>query len=183
LKPSTIRVWDRKGKDIAILRPVEKEEKKMSKNFLPALWARDAFGGTDDGGTRLQLVTSGRQGEIISWSESATVADEIHSLHSNYTIFGVIQCGDVLWSLSYEPVIVGWNLKHNYVEAVIPSFRGVCSLQASPLDYTRVAIGGMDNAIRVIGMESGYPELAPSKVPTVTAKLKGKVTAVSLIIL
>lgn len=183
IKQATIRVWDRNGKDVTMIKPSDKDAKdrKQLKNCLPITWASWTQDVNEiDKETKLELVSCGRLGEIIGFAESGTMPDVHHSLHSNYTIFGIVQCGDVLWSLSYEPIIIGWNMKHDYVESVIPTFKGVSSIQVSPVDYTRVVFGGMDAMIRIVGMPNGYPEISTSKVPTVTSKLKGKVTAVRL---
>jgi hypothetical protein len=94
----------------------------------------------------------------------------------------MVQCGDILWSLSYEPIIVGFNLREMEVECVIPTFKGATMIVPSLVDPTRVAIGGTDSVIRVLNCIEGYPTNPESclKAPMNSHKLKGKVTCVSL---
>ena len=177
VKQPSIRVWDRNGRDVKMLHPWEKDMRgaKLSKSFIPICWSRNPNTG------KLALISCGRQGEIICYSD--TMKDVIHSLHSNYTIFGLIQCGDILWSLSYEPYIVGWNLRTEQPHAILPGFRGVCTLQPSPMEGSRVALGGGDNMIRIIKMGSpNYPDLLPVEVdpPIVSTRVSGRITAVNI---
>jgi hypothetical protein len=174
-KQPSIRVWDRTGVDVKILHPWDKEMRteKLSKSFVPSQWGRDPKTG------KVVLFTCGKSGEILSYSD--TVKDEVHSLHTNYTIFGLVQCGDILWSLSYEPFIVGWNLRTEEPELLISAFRGICTIQASPMDSSRVGIGGGDNMIRVVKMGNpDYPELKPMEIeaPICSKRVTGRITAV-----
>jgi hypothetical protein len=102
-------------------------------------------------------------------------------VHTHNAIFAIIQCGDILWSFSYEAMIVGWNLRTMELECVIPTFKGACTLAPSPVDSSRLAVGGTDSVIRVLKCVSGYPTSGDvcTKAPVITHKLKGKVTAVS----
>ena len=93
----------------------------------------------------------------------------------------MIQCGDILWSLSYEPMIVGWNLRTAEIECVVPTLKGISAMHLSPIDASRLAIAGSDSVIRVLKCEPGYPEVGNSctRAPTSTQRLRGKITAVS----
>lgn len=66
------------------------------------------------------------------------------------------------------------------VECVIPTFKGICVLSPSPVDSSRLAIGGTDSVIRVLKCVSGYPNEGDgcNRAPILTHRLKGKVTAV-----
>jgi hypothetical protein len=97
----------------------------------------------------------------------------------------MVQCGDILWSLSHEPIIVGFNLRKMEVECVIPTFKGATMIVPSLVDPTRVAIGGTvgtESVIRVLNCTEEYPTNPESclKAPMDSHKLKGKLSCVSL---
>jgi len=180
MKQPSIRVWDATGRDVKLLRPWTKDMRtgKAVKSFGPSCI------GKDPKTNRLVLFTCGKHGEILSFANS--IVDHVHNIHTSTIIFGLIQCGDILWSLSHEPLIVGWNLNTQQPEVVIPTFRGISTMQFSPMESSRLALGGGDGMIRIVKIENpDYPEVGPIEIeaPIVSPRVTGKVTAVSLILL
>jgi len=94
----------------------------------------------------------------------------------------MVQCGDILWSLSFEPIIIGWNLAKEDLECIVPTFRGLNALVPSPQFPSLVVMGGVDMHLRSIFMDDGYPECSSSRRPNMTFRLRGKITCVSSIL-
>lgn len=91
-----------------------------------------------------------------------------------------MQCGDIIWSTSYEPVIVGWDLRKMAVSCVIPTFKGICSIAPSPSYGGFIGVGGTDAFIRVMDFTEEYPNKAASKAPLLTIRMRSKIMAVNM---
>lgn len=83
-----------------------------------------------------------------------------------------------MWSTSYEPVIVGWNLRTGMVSCIIPTFKGVCAITPSPSVGSLIGFGGSDGWIRVIDFTKNYPAKSAAKPPGLTFRMKSKIMAV-----
>jgi WD40 repeat protein len=174
IKPPSIRIWDCHAKEITILHPseVDTKSRKLVETYVPALWVTHPI--TNE----VALVSSGLDGEVVIWADNKNIVPQtLHTLCTNYVVSAFVQSGDILWTLTAEPLIVGLNLRTGET-SIIPTYNGICTMQASPLEHTRVAVGGMDSSIRILKMGAGYPQAADQDAPIVSAELKGKITAV-----
>ena len=175
IKPPSIIVWDRRGKEVTKLLPWELDSiaRKLVQTYIPCIWL------THPVTKEVGLVSCDFEGHVIIWTEEMVgTPQKLHVLTSNFVVFGFVQCGDILWTLTQEPVIMGWNFVTGKTECVIPTYEGICSIQTSPLEQSHVALGGMDCAVRIIKMGADYPQDAEEAVPIISIPIKGKITAV-----
>ncbi|ODN03766.1 Gem-associated protein 5 [Orchesella cincta] len=175
LKAPTIRLWGKNAEDRGIYQVWEKERHgaKPFRNFSPLLWATDPNSGLP------LLLTSAKQGQIMSYSSDSILPDIVHDVHQHSSIFGLVQCGDILWSTSYEPVIVGWNLRTMKVSCVIPTFKGVCAITPSPSVESLLAVGGNDACIRAVNFSTDYPRKNCLLSPSISSRMRSKIMALA----
>jgi len=181
-KPPCVKVCDREGKDIVILSQDEPKpiltDKKMTVRSVPSLWIH-LPSDSEEQDRQLTMVSIDTEGKVVSWNQTKTPPEIVHSLHQNCQVFGLIQSGDVLWSISKEPYIIGWNLRSSKVEAIIPTYAGICSISGNSIEGTRFAVGGVDSYIRVLKVDPDYPNGKIPEMPLLPSRLQGKITAVS----
>ncbi|CAL8125894.1 unnamed protein product [Orchesella dallaii] len=175
VKPPTIRLWSKNAEDRGIYQVWEKEKhgSKPFRNFSSLLWATDPNSGSSF------LLTSAKHGQIISYSSDSLLPEFVHDVHQHSSIFGLVQCGDILWSTSFEPVIVGWNLRTMKVSCVIPTFKGVCAISSSPSVESLLAVGGNDACVRAVNFVSDYPRKNSVGPPVVSARMRSKIMALA----
>ena len=177
----TIRVWDKTGRDVTVLKVTESEEaqaaaapliagRRTPKVFIPVGWIRDPV-------TNQIRLYSSVKNSIVSWTSVGSY-EPVHTLHSGGQVFGIIQTGDVIWSVGREAMIIGWNIRENKQHLIIPVIKGICYAQASSVSSQEVALGGADGILRVLTMQEGYPGRTAHSVPVQTFNVDSRVTAV-----
>ena len=177
----TIRVWDRTGNDVTVLKVTESEEvqaaaaplnigRRTPKIFVPVGWIRDPL-------TNQIRLYSSVKSSIVSWTSVGSY-EPVHTLHSGGQVFCIVQTGDVIWSFGRETMIVGWNLRESKQHSIIPVIKGICCVQTSSVCSQEVALGGADGILRVLTMQEGYPGRAARSVPVQTFNVDSRVTAV-----